>query len=240
MLRGIAEEEAAKYLILVDAIRCERTSLGFSQQLGRFYEHLARGIYATTSVGQWPTFGDLRGYVDEARKELLLDGPQGDDYIYRNRILERRESQMYVDYEQSEGEHSWSRPHHSDTGQALGLRGIVPPSLQTANALHKAGFSSTQGLKLLSDLWRPVAMTDTFTRSDLRELNRSTCNATNASGISGTGDRLVIDRIVQHWQYPMYSLDLKIAKVPLAKLQQKQGTSWLAVFGDDATFMAFC
>src|SRR5215813_12890465 len=92
VLRNIAEEEAAKYLILLDAVRCPRQGSRFSKHLKRFYEHLARGIYASLTLGQPRTYADLRQIVDEERQSLFLDGPDGDNFIYRNRILERRES----------------------------------------------------------------------------------------------------------------------------------------------------
>ncbi len=157
VLRAIAEEEAAKFLILVDAVRCPREAADeFSRQLGQYYDHLARGIYAEVANGQPLTFGDLRKLVDDERKDLFLDGPEGDDYIYRNRILEHRESTMYVDYEEYDGEHSWPAPRHKDTGLALSLKGIVPPSLETALALQKAGLASSRGLALIASIWRPL------------------------------------------------------------------------------------
>ena len=46
-LRSVAEEEAAKVLILLDAVRCPRANQElFSKQLKYFINHLARGVYA--------------------------------------------------------------------------------------------------------------------------------------------------------------------------------------------------
>jgi hypothetical protein len=50
VLRNSAEEEAAKYLILLDAVRCPHQGSRFSNHLARFYEHLARGIYASLTL----------------------------------------------------------------------------------------------------------------------------------------------------------------------------------------------
>lgn len=233
VLRTIAEEEAAKYLILIDAIRCHRQSSDFSRQLGRFYCHLARGIYAYVAGGQSPTFGELRSWVDEERKSLFLDGPEGYDYIYRNRILDRRESRMYVDYEEHDGEHRWSVPRHHDEGLALTLRGVIPPSLATVLALDKAGFTTPQGLRLLADIWRPISMTDQITQSELRDLIRATCEAADSQALPRTRNREVTDRLTQHWQFPMYSLDMKIVEVSVNELRDQRNANWLAEFNYD-------
>ena len=47
ILRNMAEEEAAKVLILVDAVRCPRKrQTERSRVLGYFHDHLAKGLYA--------------------------------------------------------------------------------------------------------------------------------------------------------------------------------------------------
>jgi len=47
ILRAVATEEAAKFLILLDAVRCSRRRPeAFSRQLGRFHDHLSKGLYA--------------------------------------------------------------------------------------------------------------------------------------------------------------------------------------------------
>lgn len=230
VLRTIAEEEAAKYLILIDAIRCQRQSSDFNKQLGWFYCHLARGIYAHVAIGQSPTFGELRSWVDEERKSLFLNGPEGYEYIYRNRILDRRESMMYVDYEEHEDGHVWSVPRHHDEGLALSLQGVIPPSLATALALHKAGLATPQGLRLLADRWRPVSMIDQITRSELRDLIRATCEEADSQALPGNRDREVTERLIQYWQYPMYSLDMKSIKVSMSELSGQRDAKWLAEF----------
>lgn len=55
VLRNLAEEEALKVLILVDAVRCplDRQEEK-SRALGYFYDHLAKGIYAEAPSGSLP------------------------------------------------------------------------------------------------------------------------------------------------------------------------------------------
>ncbi len=68
ILSTIAEEEAAKFLILIDAARCPRTrQRALAEHLPKFNQHLAKGIYAQASWWNTATFGELRGYVDRER-----------------------------------------------------------------------------------------------------------------------------------------------------------------------------
>jgi len=110
ILTGFAEEEAAKFHILMDAIRCPRDNR-FSEHLRNFYDHLARGIYARHYEARPADFEEVKRYVNSERVALYLDGPEGFEWIFRNQIIERRESQIYVDYIQpEESRHSWSCP----------------------------------------------------------------------------------------------------------------------------------
>ena len=100
ILLGVAKEEASKYLILLDAIRCPRSpKQSLQKHLKRFSHHLARGIYAEASWWRVGTFGQLRKYVDMERADFFLDGPNDVDWIFRNEITREREEALYVDYE---------------------------------------------------------------------------------------------------------------------------------------------
>jgi len=233
VLRNIAEEEAAKYLMLLDAVRCPRQGGCFSNHLGRFYDHLARGIYALLTLGQPPTFGDLRRIVAEERRSLFLDGPDGDNYIYRNRILERREARMYVDYEAVDAEHAWSVPRHNDAATTQTLRGVPPPALRLARAVHEAGLATPTVLKTVAAMWRPVSMTDAFSASAVRQLNRDTCEAVVNTVRWPDALAKAGDFIICHWQYPMYDLDLNLIRVPQAELERCRLDSYLREFDDD-------
>ena len=70
VLQALSEEEASKDLILLDAVRCPRQpSDRFAAQLGRFNDHLAKGLYArarcptqssnSTAIGTFPASGSL-------------------------------------------------------------------------------------------------------------------------------------------------------------------------------------
>src|SRR5438309_985887 len=109
ILRAIAKEEAAKYLILIDAVRCPRIpgSSLFPTHLRRFNDHLAKGIYAHVCNLRPGTLGELHSWIDQERKEYYLDGPNDVDWIFSNRLVREREESFYVDYTENDGLHLW-------------------------------------------------------------------------------------------------------------------------------------
>jgi hypothetical protein len=56
------------------------------------------------------SFSDLLSYLEDARKEYYLDGPNSVDWIFRNSILDTREGAFYVDYVQTHEGHVWVAP----------------------------------------------------------------------------------------------------------------------------------
>ena len=111
ILALIVEEEAAKYLILIDAIRCPRLPQDRRAcQLGRFNEHLAKGLYAEAAQMRPSDLRQLQEYLNPYRHELYLDGPNDVDWIFRNEIIEERESSLYVDYVEGNDGLYWSDP----------------------------------------------------------------------------------------------------------------------------------
>jgi hypothetical protein len=115
-IRVISDEEAGKFLILLDAVR---STLGDQQtlakQLGRCGDHLAKGIYERMVTLRPATFGELVGYIDDLRASHYLDGPNDVDWIFANRIETEREERLYVDYVKTdEGPEMWLTPARYD------------------------------------------------------------------------------------------------------------------------------
>lgn len=103
VLRVVAEEEAAKYLILLDATRFDYKEQGDrSRQLKRFSDHLPKGIYVRSYRGSPATYGEIVRYADRLRDDLYLDGPNDIDWIFRNEILAERDERLYVDFVDSD------------------------------------------------------------------------------------------------------------------------------------------
>lgn len=81
ILKTVALEEAAKYLILLDAVRCPRKPdmKKFSDQLKKFYAHLARGLYAEICDWRPADLRELRVNIERECRTYYLDGPHDVD-----------------------------------------------------------------------------------------------------------------------------------------------------------------
>ena len=151
VLCGLAVEEAAKILILMDAVRCPKKLA--ASRLGKltrwFYEHLARLIYAD-SVGWRPRdVTELRRHVDTSRESHAVDGDFG-EYIFPNWDLFGRESQLYVDVlHDGMRDPYWSKPNPMPIDVVQWER----PALRLARAMSTLGLFSLQGLQATSQVW---------------------------------------------------------------------------------------
>jgi hypothetical protein len=113
VLENFAHEEAAKALILIDAVRCpaKLISSKLNKVVGHFYDHLARLIYAEAQHWRPMHMKQLREYVDQERRAHYLEGYAG-EYILPNSTVARRESVLYADIEAYENDALvWNIPH---------------------------------------------------------------------------------------------------------------------------------
>ncbi len=224
VLRAIAEEEAAKFLILLDAVRCPRQPGGaFSRQLSYFDKHLPKGIYAEYYHLRPGTFGEIREWVEMERQEYYLDGPNDVDWIFHNEILQKREEGIYVDYTESDGEHIWLSPLRYDKLGGLALGVNIPPALKLAHALNLAGCTGREALAVIAKIWRPVEMNDGFPWTQLRELNSKTLEQLEAHNLLRKQSGSVYGKIIDEWLFPLHSLDLskiRVDQVNLRKIQE--------------------
>jgi len=193
ILEEVLKEEAAKFLILLDAIRCPRVPPdNFSKQLGRFSDHLAKGIYAEVYDYRPGDFGEIHRAVERECHEYYLDGPNDFDWIFRNEILQIREEKIYVDYIESDGEHMWLTPkryYHPEMYPFTSyLRSRV---VEVATALWKAGCTKPDALQLLISIWRSIKMSDDFSWHELRELNIKTLEELDKNSLLNTQDDTV-------------------------------------------------
>ena len=165
ILSYLSEEEAAKCLILIDAIRCPRRPPEiFIRQLARFNDHLAKGLYAESCWWLPEDFEELSKAVERERKEFYLDGPNDIDWIFRKQILSGREGSIYVDYaEGDDGKHMWIVPDRNSY-----LLPNKPEALELAEALYNSGCISPDSLKVISEFWRSIIMKPEFTWLELR------------------------------------------------------------------------
>lgn len=209
-LYSVGEEEAAKVLILLDAIRCPRhldPQGMFSRQLGYFNNHLARGIYAWYTITKPATFAEVQRIVEDARQNRYYDGDYG-EYEYRNRILASREEDLYVDYVMDDGVRQWVSP--AETDKVYSHAQLLPSTvIELADALIRVGCGSAAGLQIVADKWRAIAISDNLHWSDYVVHNIETVDLLRRPGLSEAAEENHRDTVVDGWGYPLYSLDLK-------------------------------
>lgn len=224
VLRVFAKEESAKYLILLDAVRCPRGDDGpLAEHLKRFEDHLVRGIYAEY-YGEWnpQSFGEAQEYVEDERKDYYLDGPNDVDWIFRNRILRHREQAIYVDYVETDGDHMWFCPQDLDEIVPGSSDINKPDVIDLVCQLDASGFSQPAALELIGGKWRSVEMTDGFPRSEVTKLNCETLEELRAAGLLQQQRPEVYARIIDRLLFPLYSLDLSRRQVDQSQLRESQ------------------
>lgn len=233
ILRLASEEEASKVLILIDAIRCPRAEScnDFARQLKYFNDHLAKGIYAEYCGLNPVTFGEVKRWVDLERKKFYLDGPNDVDWIFYNDILRRREETIYVDYVESDGKHWWHDPTQLEELRVRFVMSARNPVLRLMNALNDAGCLASPALKVIAEIWRPVALDEDFSWDAARELNVITLEAMKKQGVLKDQDQAqeACSVIANEWLFPLYPLDLRkenVDKKELAEVRKRWHPEW--------------
>lgn len=224
VLQSLAEEEAAKALILLDAVRCPRSCQEErGRALARFRDHLAKGIYAAAVGWRYTDLAEFRTYVDRRRKGWYLDGPNDVDWIFPNEILDSRERALYVDYVQDitegDGDQFWMSPP-SDSSFLIPYRSTEPITL--VRAIIDVGVQSAPGLRIVANLWRDLRVSDSTTFPEIRRRNIETLEALADAGLCGPEARPSFGEFVNSWLPPMWSLDLREECVDLAELRRKR------------------
>ncbi len=211
ILKGLAEEEVAKFLILLDAVRCPRNPADLlAQHLGKFNNHLARLLYAYACNlrSGASDYGTLIGNLNEARASLYLDGPNDADYIFRNDLLHQRESAMYVDYIETDEGHSWLCPNdwHTDLGQ--GFLPHKPMVIELVETLAGLGFTNADALKAIAARWRGIAMRNDYSFAKSWPQITGTLQDLEKLGLIKDSGVSRIESILSQWQFPLYGAEL--------------------------------
>lgn len=223
VLNALSEEEASKYLILLDAVRCPRKQFNrFADQLARFNDHLAKGLYARAYWLRPESLGQLQEYLDHYRVDLFLDGPNDVDWIFRNEIIRHREEALYVDYVAQDNSHTWLHPGIYDNSSFSVLADTEPMALRIAGNLHDAGVSIPGALAVIADVWQPLAMTQALLWTEIRQQNYRTLECLEQKGFLQERSPSESSEIVGRWQFPLYSLDLSLLPVDLESLHKQQ------------------
>lgn len=139
---GLADDGAAKTLILLDLVRAGLSyPQMLKQQTTRFYEHLSRCIYAEMAHMAPASFGEIEVLVNLERKSHDLDGPDDVGWIFRNQLITAREQRLYVDYVIDDGVARWVSPKRFED---LGF-GPLTEAPNLVIALEHTGCTSLPG-----------------------------------------------------------------------------------------------
>lgn len=232
VLENYADEEAAKILILVDAVRCPPKLIAsrLNKIVGWFYNHLARLIYAE-AVSWKPThLAELRGYVDRQRRGHYLEGHAG-EYIAPNWAIYQRESLLYADVEAyQDGKLEWSAPRDPPYGHFGSFR---PHALRVVEAMEQVGMFAPAGLKAVSDIWGGLEYKDKEDHNDGRKLTEQLLMRLHAEGqILDTANGEHVGTLYNDWQIPMYNLEFSLIPVSLEELEAEQERELWSMVGD--------
>jgi hypothetical protein len=231
ILIGQAEEEAAKILILLDAVRCPpKRQKALKRTLANFYNHLARLIYVAASGWHAWTLPELVRYVDLDRTSHYLDGRYGPEFLFRNDLLDKREGFLYADLVDEDGTLVWRKPGPRFGGIPIEhdiLESNVPRfrALPLVQALSRLGVFTPEGLKVVTRIWQPLKLDHQMHYSEIEARNRRTLEALEGLGYQLEASRERVRRVMD-WQWPMYSLDFTEIKVTEDAIQRERDAAY--------------
>ena len=230
-VRALAEEEAAKVLILVDAVRCPpNEAKNRSRTLRGYYSHLAKHIYSEACWWRSADFAEVERAIERERLPYYLDGPNDVDWIFSNPAKAEREGSMYVDYVQDiteqDGEYHWISPLTDHEPGRYQLP--TPTSLVAARALHRVGLTTPVGLSIVADLWRSFRPEPSTRFPELSRKVRDTLKRVTENGLCADVDpETLISTVINYWPFPLWSLDLTPADAPT--VEQLRHDRWAYV-----------
>lgn len=219
VMTGLADEKAAKTLILLDLVRAGVSDPQMlKQQTSRFYEHLARCIYAEVAHMAPASFGEIQDLVDLERKSHYLDGPDDVDWIFPNKLITHRVQRLYVDYVVDHGDARWVSPRRfEDVG--------FGPLIEAPNlviALEQTGCTSLARLRICAEEWEGVVMEPDTHWQVVASINprilARLAKQDHAFAAASGQDRR---RIIDHWTFPLTGLNLTMDSVARADLLEQ-------------------
>jgi AbiV family abortive infection protein len=215
-----AEEEAAKALILLDLARTDPGDHeSAARSLKHFYDHLARCIYAEVTQMSPADFAEVRRMVDSMRPSLYLDGPEGFEWIFRNRLLAQREEGLYVDYIHDDEGERWVTPAGDDE---ISFGGPSPAVRELVGSLATLGAFDPRGLAIAAASWAQVELADDTHWQEVVARNRQVVGELIAAGLGEAASEDDATRVTGGWTFPLSGLELSMIKVSRAELEADQ------------------
>ena len=209
IIRGFAVEEAAKVLILLDAVRCPRDSGRISETLRCYYNHLSKRIYAEIcSFPEIGSFKELCEFINLKCCPYFLDGPRMVDWIIPDSIIEEREQNIYVDYVRDNtkdtDEYFWRIPDVLELDPEK-YEYESPDAVRLCHALSESGAKSPEGLAIIAEIWRDFMPDQKTGRGELCDLIACTLNRLTVCG-QNEGDESLVKYIMSYWSFPLWPL----------------------------------
>jgi AbiV family abortive infection protein len=226
-LRGFADEEAAKVLIIADLARAgwdEHSAV--RNCMSSFYSHMGRGLYVRAYGGAPADLKELRTYVDMFRQEYYLDGPMGVDWIFGNEVNSDREERLYVDYVvEEDGAGRWVGPAEKAALLDEPFKTPAPTSMivELVESMRKVGLLTAKGLTAIRTVWDGIVVSDDMHWSELQPLNLAVLEELAPDGFANTQEiRKALCMIRDHWCFHMTSLDLTLDRVDRDALRHER------------------
>jgi AbiV family abortive infection protein len=228
LLDGFASEEAAKALMLLDAIRAQwKPDADVRWLMNKsFYDHHSRLMYV--HIYDFPAHLDrdeIKEFVDGQRDSYFVDGPEGFEWVFRNAELAKREGRMYVDYcVNADGRAEWDSPDKWGWKPFV----VAAPSgaVKLVQSLARIGILSTAGLNAIQDAWRGAPIDIGW--QEVRERNWTTIKILDEAGGIQEATKTDVTRAVNHWQMPLLGIELTERKMTLAQARAQQDALWEA------------
>jgi len=220
VLHALAQEEAAKYLILMDAVRCPKPRR--EAHLRAFNDHVAKGIYVECLAWGPDCFGSIRRDAESERDQYFLDGPMGTDWDFKNRIMGERENLLYVDcVDDGNDGFQWVSPQ-SDPEDLARLYASRSPIVDLVLAFHALGCSNVAALSVIAQKWAEVKVADDMRAIKLRKMNEETLDELAAAGVVDPREEVARSFVIEHWPFPLHSVELLRRRVTPADLKAQR------------------
>ncbi len=227
ILRQTCEEEAAKYLILIDYLRHSRRNIDSKHKfIEYFYNHFVRLLYADYYYTSPATWGEVKDYIEQQRPSLYLDGPMRIEWIFRNELLLKREQKIYVDYVEMDGNHRWIGPDEIeiyDTGEWEIKSNIINLVL----AMEEICISDPHSLFTIESEWSSFILKDNTHWQDILKMNRLVINKIMTKVKKINNKMIKSTKLVNdNWSFPLINVDLKMKKIKENELKEIQNNWW--------------
>ena len=228
----VADEEAAKVLIVLDLARAGRNDTAVSSRLRQaFYDHHARLLYGYVYEMSPADYREVVQHVERVRVSHYLDGPNDTDWVFRNALVEGREETLYVDLvHRGVGEpDQWVTPLNRSVPCWGGLSTVV----RVVMALRRMGVVSEQGLRVCRDVRAGVRLCGQRDQAagveqtpwqGSADLNRQVVEQV-FDPVGGQVEDEDVRLVRDHWGFPLGELDLREKPVPVSELRDVQASA---------------